>query len=277
MRLKDFITVSDDYPKQPSANFALRAVRPVLRWAVDREYAPGHLAGKITVATTEPRNRKLMGDELGRVLVAIRSAKRMNAYARAMEMMLWTLSRREEVAETPWFELNFDTGVWTLPAPYTHPITGKYIKRTKNGLEHTIILPRQAVAMLRAMKPKDASPWDWVYPASRTRDGKPLNYITNWSKYQELINAASVSKGWHRHDLRRTGATMLAATGSPPHIIKAALNHVSVVSRLEATYNHYRYGKDVGDALQGLADWFDSIANQSVRVAERAASSQAAD
>ena len=66
-------------------------------------------------------------------------------------------------------------------------------------------------------------------------------------------------RGWTRHDLRRTGATMLGEMGELPDIIEAALNHVSIRSPLAATYNRSRYRPQVAAALQRLADALDGI------------------
>src|ERR1700679_2199710 len=64
---------------------------------------------------------------------------------------------------------------------------------------------------------------------------------------------------WHRHDLRRTGATLLGEMGELPDIIEAALNHVSIRSPLAATYIRSRYRPQVAAALQRLADALDGI------------------
>jgi hypothetical protein len=67
------------------------------------------------------------------------------------------------------------------------------------------------------------------------------------------------SSTWHRHDLRRTGATMLGELGILPDIVDAALNHVSIRSPLAATYNRSRYRPQVAAALQLLADELDEM------------------
>jgi integrase len=69
-----------------------------------------------------------------------------------------------------------------------------------------------------------------------------------------------------RHDLRRTGATMLGEMGELPDIIEAALNHVSIRSPLAATYNRSRYRPQVAAALQRLGDALDGIEAGSANV-----------
>jgi hypothetical protein len=52
--------------------------------------------------------------------------------------------------------------------------------------------------------------------------GGPLH---NWDRETKAIQAESNSQGWTRHNLRRTGATMLGDLGELPDIVEAALNH----------------------------------------------------
>src|SRR5271156_6473045 len=73
------------------------------------------------------------------------------------------------------------------------------------------------------------------------------------------VPATPDTEGWTRHDLRRTGATMLGEMGELPDIIEAALNHVTIHSPLAATYNRSRYRPQVAAALQRLADALDGI------------------
>ena len=86
--------------------------------------------------------------------------------------------------------------------------------------------------------------------------GAPLG---NWHRETKALQGASGTAGWTRHDLRRTGATMLGEMGELPDIIEAALNHVSIRSPLAATYNRSRYRPQVAAALQRLADALDGI------------------
>jgi len=89
-----------------------------------------------------------------------------------------------------------------------------------------------------------------------TSTGAPLG---NWDRETKALQEASDTQGWTRHDLRRTGATMLGEMGELPDIIEAALSHVSIRSPLAATYNRSRYRPQVAAALQRLADALDGI------------------
>ena len=112
-------------------------------------------------------------------------------------------------------------------------------------------LSRQATALLTALGPGEP---DALLFATST--GKPL---VNHDRATKTLSTVSGVSGWSRHDLRRTGATLLGEMGETPDIIEAALNHVSIRSPLAATYNRSRYRPQVAAALQRLADALDGI------------------
>lgn len=230
----------DGYQAKQSAAFGVRCMLPVLRWAAapGRAYADRDLLGLSVSAPKSVRNRVLSRDELAALLPALRAST--NAHGRAMHLILLTLVRREEAAQARWRDIDFTRGIWTLPA-------------TKNGQPHLIPLSRQAVALLRVQRPEQPDPNALVFISST---GKGLN---NWEVATEALQSASGTDGWHRHDLRRTGATMLGELGVLPDIIEAALNHTVIHSPLAAVYNRSRYRPEVAAALQKLADAFDGI------------------
>ena len=121
-------------------------------------------------------------------------------------------------------------------------------------------LSRQAIDLLRSRLPTDdadhAKQPDPDALIFATSTGAPLG---NWDRETKALQEASGTQGWTRHDLRRTGATMLGEMGELPDIIEAALNHVSIRSPLAATYNRSRYRPQVAAALQRLADALDGI------------------
>ena len=123
-----------------------------------------------------------------------------------------------------------------------------------------IPLSRQAIALLRSLRPIDTDPAALVI-ASRT--GKALN---DWEGATERVQAASGTANWHRHDLRRTAATTMGSLGTIPDIIEAALNHATIHSPLAATYNKARYLPEVATALQLVADYYDGVELGAARV-----------
>ena len=128
-------------------------------------------------------------------------------------------------------------------------------------------LSRQAIDLLRSRFPTDdignptlPNPEMLVFATS---NDAPLG---DRDRETKAVQRASGTSGWTRHDLRRTGATMLGEMGELPDIIEAALNHVSIRSPLAATYNRSLYRPQVAAALQRLADELDGIEAEAAQV-----------
>ena len=238
LKAEELQLAADAHPSTQSAAAAVRYIRPVLKWAAQRRYVAAGVAVLQPPATVARRDRVLSREELAALLPAL--SKSASPYARAIRFMLWTLARREEVGRARWRDVNLDAATWTIPA-------------TKNGQPHVVPLPKQALAFLTSIKPNDAERDTLVFGNSA---GGPL---VNWDREAKVIMTVSDTAGWTRHDLRRTGATMLGDMGELPDIIEAALNHVAIRSPLAATYNRSRYRPQVATALQRLADALDGI------------------
>ena len=61
----------------------------------------------------------------------------------------------------------------------------------------------------------------FVFP---NRDGGKLD---NWNRVADQIHRGSNTSGWTRHDLRRTGATLLEELQVPVQTIEAILDHTN--------------------------------------------------
>ena len=250
---------ADGYATKAKAQAALavRCLRPILKWASapGRAYVPSALVAISLPGGAKRRERVISREELAALLPVLRADKR--PYALAMRFMLLTLSRREEAVRARWRDIDWEASTWTIGAGIRqHRPT---LDKTKNTQIHVVPLSRQALSLLREIPPP-ASPSSLIFC---TRSGGPLG---NWDRETKAIHNKSRTGNWHRHDLRRTGATMLGELGEIPDIIEAALNHVSIHSPLAATYNRSRYRPQVAKALQRLADALDEIETGAAQV-----------
>jgi integrase len=245
LKAEELQLAADAHPSPQSAAAAVRYIRPMLKWSAQRRYVTADVAVLHPPATVSRRDRVLSREELATLLPVL--AQSVSPYARAIRFMLWTLARREEVGRARWRDVSLDAATWTILA-------------TKNGQPHVVPLPRQAVALLASIKPTVTDPGALVFGNSAG------GTLANWDREAKTIMAASGTAEWTRHDLRRTGATMLGDMGELPDIIEAALNHVAIRSPLAATYNRSRYRPQVAAALQRLADALDEIENDATDV-----------
>jgi integrase len=163
-------------------------------------------------------------------------------FAPMLKLLLLTGARLNEVARITREELA-DDGTWQL--------TGA---RTKNRRPHAVPLPSGARALLAAL------PGDGGYLFSTNGGRSP---VSGWSRMKRRLDAAMLALAreerggkatippWRLHDLRRTAATGMAELGIPPHIVEAALNHVSGArAGVAGTYNRAAYLDERREALQ---------------------------
>jgi hypothetical protein len=93
LKSTDIQITADSYGARASANFAIRTLRPVLKWAAIRGYVPKGMS-EIVCKQPAKRDRVLSNDELAKVLSTSRSSGSM--YAKAIRFILWTMTRLNE-------------------------------------------------------------------------------------------------------------------------------------------------------------------------------------
>jgi integrase len=151
-------------------------------------------------------------------------------------MLLLTGCRLNEVAGMRWAELSNDGSVWMIRGD-----------RTKNHRPHVVPLPPVARALLNHVPRIEGSPFVFT-----TTGHSP---VSGWSKTKARLDAVMApDRQWRLHDLRRTAATGMADIGIPPHIVEAALNHVSgAKTGVAGTYNRAAYTQEKRAALERWA------------------------
>jgi integrase len=156
--------------------------------------------------------------------------------AQALRLLLLTGCRLREVSEMQRSELSADGASWTIPS-----------SRTKNRLKHIVPLPPLARDIIASVKPI-AGKAGFVFTISGK---KPISI---GSKVKHNLDAAMNIPAWRLHDLRRTAASGMAKLRIGPHIVEAALNHVSgVKAGVAGTYNVYAYEPEKKAALERWA------------------------
>jgi integrase len=230
----------DDYPSKSMGYAAARFLVPVFKWgsAISRNHCSAEFTKLVSPMEPKARKRVVSVAELQKILPALR-LHRGDGYHDCMAFILLTLLRREEAATLQWNMVDWKERVIRLP-------------ETKNGETHVLPLSTQAIALLEFRKSMNV-PNDFVFVNSVDRP------MVNWHRVQLALMKETGTNGWHRHDLRRTGATLLGEMGFHPHIIEAALNHVQIHSQIASIYNRARYRPEVANALQALANKLDAL------------------
>ena len=157
-------------------------------------------------------------------------------YGPLFQLLLLTGARLSEVAGMRRDELA--DGDWTIPA-----------ERSKNHRPHLLPLPPLAQEVIGRVPLIEGS--SYVFPI--TDGSKPVD---SWTRAKHALDAEMARQAgakvaaFRLHDLRRTCATGMADLDVPPHVVEAALNHVSgSKAGVAGTYNKAAYAKEKRMAL----------------------------
>jgi len=154
-----------------------------------------------------------------------------------LKLLLLTGCRLNEVAGMMRAELTDDGATWNIPGV-----------RTKNKRPHVVPLAPLARKLICTGSE------GFVF----TITGR--SPVSGWSKIKRRLDENMKIPPWRLHDLRRTAATGMAEIGIAPHIVEAALNHVSgVKAGVAGTYNRAVYAEEKRAALERWASHVERI------------------
>ncbi len=162
----------------------------------------------------------------------------------ALLVHAYTFCRPGEIRRAKWEEIDFDKGLWIIPA-----------ERMKNRLDHLVPLSRQAVQALQDALPFSARS-AYIFPSAGTAE-RPMSDGT--------IVAALRRMGYTKeemcaHGFRAMASTLLNESGKyRPDVIEAQLAHVSG-NQVRAAYNRARYIKERTTMMQEWANYLESLA-----------------
>jgi integrase len=225
--------IADNWKSATSAALAVRTLRPCLKWAEKRGLVKPGVANLESSAPASRRDRVLTPEELMAIWPHFEGQ-----HGQVFKWLLLTGCRLNEAAAMTWCEVDGDK--WTIPEA-----------RAKNKRQRVVPLPRQATELLRSIGASD--PHALVFPSQRG------GVLSNWDRETKHLHMRSGTSGWHRHDLRRTVATMLGDLGIEPHVVGAVLGHAHIADGATAVYARSRYLREHRQALQRLADEFDRL------------------
>jgi integrase len=136
--------------------------------------------------------------------------------ARALELLILTATRTQEVLGAQWPEVDFETTVWTIPP-----------ERMKMEKEHRVPLSPRAVAILKTLHESRID--QWVFPGGKA--GKPLSNMALLVLLRRMERSDITA-----HGFRSTFRDWASETTSFPHeVCEAALAH-GIRDRAEAAY-----------------------------------------
>jgi integrase len=253
IRRTDIAARLQDLVKAHGRTSAARArdyLRAMFSWAM-KEGLCEHLDSNPVAATNDPaegieaRDRVLGDDEIR----AIWKACQEDDFGRIVRLLLLTGCRREEIAGLLWNEVNFDTGVMTIPGT-----------KTKNHKTLELPLPGLALGILQSAPRRPGR--DHVF-GFRGGAYSAFSYSTLALNSRIVEAEGKALAPWRLHDLRRTMRTGLGKLGVEPHVAELAINHVR--KGVEAIYDRHKYQPEIRDALALWADYISAVADGTER------------
>jgi integrase len=165
-----------------------------------------------------------------------------------MLQVLLTGARSGEVVAQRWRDTDLQRAIWR-------------VLEVKNGEPYDVMLPRQAVQLLRGRLNRDPV---YVYPSpnkGRHIAQKAIGLAQYQARHGSPV-ADPIEVPWTVHDLRRTVATGLARLGCPRVVQDRILNHVD--TSVGAIYDRHHYDREARDWLQRWADHLDALVRTNV-------------
>lgn len=246
----------------PTVKKTLGDMRQMFGFALDREYLdidPTARIKKAKLGKDVERDRVLNEAELILLFQRIGQAGLADTSQVALLLQLSTVARIGEVLSARWEHVDFDRRNWTLPD-------------TKNGKRHEIWLSDFALRQLERLK-EITGLTAWLFPATRAKKDRPdfADHVCEKTVTKQVgdrqrvggtpmqnrtkhVEALVLPGGkWTPHDLRRTGATMMAELGALPDVVEKCLNHTEE-NKVKRIYQRAQYEGPMREAWRLLGE-----------------------
>lgn len=201
-----------------------------------------HLRGAL--APVKVTNRAALTDprDVGDLLRAIDGYQGQPATVAALKLAPMVFLRPGELRKAEWREIDLETRTWIVPAA-----------RMKMRKEHLVPLAKQAVRLLKALKPITGNQ-ALVFPS--LRPGRPLS--------ENTLNVALRTMGYSgeqmtAHGFRALASTLLHEQGIAPEVIELQLAHAQR-NQVAAAYNRSARLEERRRMMQKWADYLDRLA-----------------
>jgi integrase len=238
-------------------------LRQLFGFALDRDHIQADPTARIKkhkIGGSVERDRVLSEAELIEFFKRLPVSGLVESSQCALLIQLATITRIGEVLGAKWQDVDFERRLWALP-------------ETKNGKRHTVHLNDMALRQFETLR-QHTGLTEWVFPASRLTgpvcpktvtkqvadrqrgEGEPMSGRT------KQTNALALAGGqWRPHDLRRTGATLMAELGVLPDVIERCLNHTEQ-TKVKRIYQRAQYETPMREAWQRLGDRLALLADK---------------
>ncbi len=233
---------------------ALKAAGAVFRHGVQNGHCDSDptrdLKGAVILPESRHRAAVTEPAKLGELLRAIQSYQGTPVVRTALTLAPLVFLRPNELRRAEWSEFDLDGATWTIPSVR---MKGR-LKAKLSGTPHVVPLARQAVAVLRDLRPLTGH-GRYVFPSPLTRE-RPMSDNAILTALRRMGFAKEEVTG---HGFRATARTLLAERlDVPPDVIEAQLAH-AVGDSLGRAYNRTQFLEQRRRMMSIWADYLDSL------------------
>lgn len=218
----------------------------VCRYARDCGYVEFNVADELGRALSRakhtPRAAILDPEKIGELLRAIDDYRGDVSVRYALRIMPYVFVRSAELRGARWDEIDFDGGVWCVPA-----------ERMKRKREHLVPLAGQVIGLFRELQ-EDTGDGELCFPSpfSRTRPISDMGLLNG-------LRRMGYGKGeMDVHGFRSIASTLLNEQGFRSDVIEMQLSHAQKDSTRGA-YNRALYLPERMEMMQAWADYLDGL------------------
>lgn len=231
-----------------TAHRALQNCGQVFRYAVASGRAERDISADLrgALAPVKERHHASITEPkaIGELLRAIEGYQGQFITQCALKLAPLVFVRPGELRHAEWCEFDLDGAEWRIPGA-----------KMKMGETHIIPLSRQAVAILRDLRPLTGS-GRYVFPSVRT-DSRPMSENTVLGALRRLGYGTEEMTG---HGFRSMASTLLNEQGWHRDAIERQLAHAER-NAVRAAYNYAEHLPERRRMMQAWADYLDGLKN----------------
>lgn len=223
-----------------------QACRQIFTYAVITGRAENNPVVDLASALKAPKQKHfphLLVDQIPGFLLALNDYSGSLVTRNATRLLMLTGLRTIELRASEWADIDFEKGVWNIPA-----------ERMKMRRPHIVPISNQVKELLEEIHQLTGR-GKYVFPG-RNDAGKPMSEASI-NQVIKRIGYAGKATG---HGFRHTMSTILHEQGYNTAWIETQLAHVDKNS-IRGTYNHAQYLDGRREMLQWYADYMEALAN----------------
>ncbi len=233
-----------------TAHRVLQIIGSVFRFAVangliENDPTPA-LRGALAPRKVKHMAAILQPAEIGPLLRAMDAYKGSAVTRAALRLTPLLMLRPGELRRLEWAEIDFHDAVIRIPE-----------EKMKKGREHLVPLSRQAIAILKDIRPLTGQS-RYVFPSERTLE-RPMS--------ENTVNGALIRLGYKHeqtaHGFRAMSTSLLKEMGCNPDAVERQHAHVEK-NAVRAAYNRGEYLDARREIMQKWADYLDRLRNDTL-------------